>query len=124
MVHLDTGFLIRALVPGSPENRMLRAWIRDGATLAMSAVAWAELLCGPIEETHRDLAARVVPGVVPFTEHDARVAARLFNETERRRGSFVDCMIAAAALQAGASLATTNTSDFRRFEPAGLNLAV
>jgi len=124
MIHLDTGFLIRALVPESGENRTLRAWIGRGESLAMSAIAWAEVLCGPLEEAHADLAARVVPGVVPFAAADARVAARLFNETGRSRGSFVDCMIAAAVLRAGASLATTNPSDFRRFEPAGLSLAV
>lgn len=124
MIHLDTGFLIRALVAGSPEDRTLRAWIRRGETLGMSAIGWAEFLCGPVNESHLELAARFISAPVSFSEDDALVAARLFNDAGRRRGSFVDCMIAATALQTGASLATTNPSDFRRFEVAGLALAV
>ena len=124
MIHLDTGFLIRALVAGSPEDRILQAWIRNGETLGISAIVWAEFLCGPLEESHLNLTARVVSVRVPFTEDNALVAARLFNESGRRRGSFVDCMIAATALHMRASLATTNPSDFRRFEVAGLTLAV
>ena len=124
MIHLDTGFLIRALVGGSPEDRTLRTWIRDGEPLGISAIGWAEFLCGPLEESHLDLAARVVSVRVPFNEDSALVAARLFNESGRRRGSFVDCRVAATALQMGASLATSNPSDFRRFEVTGLTLAV
>ena len=59
----------------------------------------------------------------PFGADAAPVAARLFNETGRRRNSLADCMIAATALQAGAELATADLSDFRRFESLGLRLA-
>lgn len=38
-------------------------------------------------------------------------------------GSLPDCMIAATALVDGASIATVNVTDFRRFEEFGLELA-
>jgi predicted nucleic acid-binding protein len=120
MIHLDTSFLIRGLVPGSAQDRALRKWLGEGERLGMSAVAWAELLCGPLAESHRELAARIVPERVPFLEEDAVVGARLFNESGRRRGSLMDCMIAASALRAGEPLATANASDFRRFATQGL----
>ncbi len=88
----------------------------------MSAIAWAELLCGPVEAGHLDLAGRVVSERVPFLEEDALLSARLFNESGRRRGSLMDCMIAASALRATAALATANVSDFRRFAAHGLAL--
>lgn len=61
--------------------------------------------------------------VVPFSDDDASLAASLFNATGRRRGSLVDCMIAAAALRARAEIATANASDFDRFAAHGLRLA-
>jgi predicted nucleic acid-binding protein len=120
MIHLDTSFLIRGLVHGSAEDRALRKWLRDGERLGMSAVAWTELLCGPLAASHLDLATHVVSERVPFLEEDAVVSARLFNESGRRRGSLMGCMIAASALRAGEPLATANVSDFRRFTTQGL----
>jgi predicted nucleic acid-binding protein len=123
VIHLDTSFLVRALAAGSPEDGRLRTWLSDGEPLGMSAVAWAEFLCGPVEPSGVELVARVVPDPVPFAEGEAVLAARLFNESGRHRGSLADCMIAATAIRAGAALATENPKDFRRFEPAGLALA-
>jgi len=123
MIHLDTSFMILGLVPGSGQDRKLRHWLQGGETVAMSTIAWAELLCGPMPLDLLGVATRVVSERVPFLEDDAQLSAQLFNETGRRRGSFVDCMIAAAALRAGAALATANIEDFRRFKSAGLALA-
>jgi len=123
MIHVDTSFLIHALAQGTGEDRAVREWLRSGEELAMSTVAWSELLCGPIEPPHAELAARVVTERIPFGEEDAVLAARLFNQTGRRRGSLIDCMIAAAALRSEAMLATANPSDFRRFEVYGLTIA-
>lgn len=122
MIHLDTGFLIRALVRNSPQDIKLRSWLRSNAELGISSVAWAEFLCGPIDQRDADLASRILPDRPPFTDKDAAEAARLFNLSGRRRGTFIDCMIAAVALGADASLATTNPDDFRRLEPAGLKI--
>lgn len=121
-VHLDTSFLIHALGAGSPADRQLRDWIREGATLAVSAIAWTEFLCGPVEDRDRELAKELLGDPVAFGEAESREAARLFNETGRRRGSLMDCMIAASAIAAGARLATSDVAHFRRFERAGLTL--
>lgn len=122
MIHLDTGFLIRALVRNSAEDLSLRSWLRARTQVGISCIAWAEFLCGPIETSDVDIAARILDDRVPFVEEDADMAARLFNLSGRRRGTLIDCMIAAVALRIGASLATTNSEDFRRLQSAGLKV--
>ena len=122
MIHLDTSFLIRALDAGSPQDLQLRSWIASGETLGMSAVAWAEFLCGPLRPSALAVADGIVGPRAGFTTREARVAARLFNESGRRRGSLIDCMIAATALGEGARIATVNVRGFRRFEAFGLRL--
>jgi predicted nucleic acid-binding protein len=122
MIHLDTSFLIRALASGLPEDGLMRAWLREAQTLGMSAVAWAEFLCGPVDAPIAELASRLVPDRPPFAAEDAVLAAKLYNGAGRRRGSLLDCMIAATAVRAGAALATSNPHDFRRFEAEGLRI--
>ncbi len=123
MIHLDTSFLIRALIRGSAEDQRLRSWLVAREALGMSAIAWTEFLCGPVEATLLSLVTELVTERVPFSEDESAVAAALFNASGRRRGSLIDCMIAAAAIRAGAPLATANSGDFRRFRAAGLRLA-
>ncbi len=122
MIHLDTSFLIRALLPGSPEDASLRGWLRRGAPVGANAVVWAELLCGPLTAREAELARLVVGEPVPLRGDDAALAASLYNATGRRRGSLADCMVAAAAIRSEAELATTNEADFARFVPLGLRL--
>jgi predicted nucleic acid-binding protein len=122
VIHLDTSFLIRALTRGSPEDRRLRAWLREATSVGISAVSWAGFLCGPVEATDVALAARIVGDPVEFTADDSAGTARLFNLAGRRRGSFTDCMIAAVALRVGASMATANPDDFGDFEAVGLEI--
>jgi predicted nucleic acid-binding protein len=123
MIHLDTSFLIKALVPQSSEDTQLREWLRIKESFAMSAIAWTEFLCGPLDDSSLALARRLVPSIVDYTDIQSTLAARLFNETGRRRGSMVDCMIAASAIDANAPMATANTGDFRRFVDFGLVIA-
>lgn len=122
MIQLDTSFLIRALVPGTPEDGLLRRWLQERTPLAVSAVVWTEFLCGPLRAREIQLAARVVGAVLPYGADEAAVAAELFNRSGRRRGSLVDCMVAASALGRDAALATSNPADFRRFEARGLKV--
>ncbi len=123
MIHLDTSFLIRALIRGTPEDLALRRWIKAGEPLVVSTVAWAEFRCGPLHQLELAAAAAIVDRHREFTRDDAETAARLYNESGRRRGSLMDCMIAAVALADGAAVATSNTPDFQRLGELGVTLA-
>ncbi|MFU8821418.1 MAG: type II toxin-antitoxin system VapC family toxin [Gammaproteobacteria bacterium] len=122
-IHLDTCFLIRALVPGTDADHRLRKWLRDGHRLCMDSIAWTEFLCGPVQPDERELAEQVVTERVSYGEAEAQRAAELFNASGRRRGTRADCMIAATAVERDAALATLNRDDFRCFEAFGLRLA-
>ena len=120
MIHLDTSFLVQAIAGVATCERPLRRWLEQGEELAMSAVAWAEFLCGPLGPAEQPLAVRFITLRVPLQEQHAVLAARLYNG--RRRGSLVDCLIAATAIRSGARLATANPADFRRFLGEGLRM--
>lgn len=122
MIHLDTSFLIRSLVRGSAEDRHLRSWIAAGELLGVAAPAWAEFLCGPVGPVEVAAAMRILGQPVSFAADEAEETARLFNLTGRKRGSLVDCMIAATAVRAGAAVATCNAADFRKLQAAGLRI--
>jgi predicted nucleic acid-binding protein len=122
VIHLDTSFLIRGLARNSPEDQQLRTWIREGTALGISAISWAEFLCGPVRANAVELATVIVHEPVPFVAADSTRTAQLFELAGRRRGSLADCMIAATAMRVGASLATANLSDFSRFAAAGLRI--
>ena len=122
MIHLDTSFLIHALVPSSRADKGLRSWLRDGDDLAISSVAWAEFLCGPVGAGEVDAVRAMFREIAPYTGADSEMTARLFNLGRRRRGTLADCMIAAVAIRAGAPLATTNPRDFERFASESLTI--
>lgn len=122
MIHLDTSFLIRALIQGSPQDVLLRRWIRAGEPLGMSAIAWVEFLCGPVDGDQVQLASQIITERTNFSEDHAVIASRLFNASGRRRGTLIDCMIAATAVAADAQLATENVTDFRRFQKSGVQI--
>ncbi len=81
----------------------------------MSAIGWTEFLCGPLDQRQLALAEAIVGEPEPFLVQDSIQTAELFNLSGRRRGSLLDCMIAAIAIRLDASLATSNRDDFRRF---------
>ena len=123
MIHLDTNFLIQALVPSSAAEAKLQTWKKDGEALAISSIARSEFLCGPLTQNDETLAQTLFPAPEPFLASDAYKAAELFNATGRRSRSLADCQIAAVALRCSARLATGNASDFAHFQNVGLTLA-
>jgi len=124
VIHLDTNFLIGALLSGSTESTTLLAWLRRHEPVTVSAVVWAEFLCGPVGAADIATASEIFGKPVPFDGNAATTAALLFNAGKRRRGSLADCMIAGAALVGGGRLATNNRADFERFQEHGLVLEV
>jgi predicted nucleic acid-binding protein len=122
MIHVDTSFLIPALQIGSSQERQLLVWLDGAGGVALSVVAWAEFLCGPLPAEAAALARVLLGKPVPLSASAAERAAQLFTQSGRRRGSLLDCFIAATAIEAGAQLATGNPRDFARFESAGLEL--
>lgn len=107
MIHLDTNYLIRLAVPGSTEANRVDQWLAAGESLATSALAWTEFLNGPVQPREISLVQAIIASrIVSFDQTAAALAADLFNKTGRRRGSRVDCLIAATALASSAELAT------------------
>jgi predicted nucleic acid-binding protein len=123
MIHLDTSFVIRSLARDTAEAAQLTEWLEAGRTFGMSAIAWAELMCGPLAPDEHAFVRALVPEPMPLGTSDAESGARLFNAVGRRRGSLIDCLIAASAISVGVALATSNRADFERFVPHGLELA-
>lgn len=123
MIHLDTSFLIQALVPGSAPGTKLQTWLTSGEDLGISSIAWSEFLCGPLTTEHTVLVEILFATPEPFLASDAAKAAELFNATGRRSRSLADCQIAAVALRCTARIATSNLPDFALFQSHGLMLA-
>jgi predicted nucleic acid-binding protein len=123
MIHLDTNYHIGLAVPGSSPAQNVDNWLAAGETLAASTLAWTEFLNGPVSADEIALVESVIEGnLIAFEKPKAALAAQLCNQAGRRRGSRFDCLIAAAAILAGAQLATENTKDFEPFVPFGLKL--
>ena len=70
------------------------------------------------------LTEQLIDQVLPFGTEDAELASEVFNRSGRRRGSLMDCMVAACALRRDVPLATANPSDFKRMEASGLRVVV
>jgi predicted nucleic acid-binding protein len=123
MIHLDTNYLIGLAVRGSSPAQNVDKWLAAGESLAASALAWTEFLNGPVSADEIALVESVIEGsLVAFEKPTAVLAAQLFNQGGRRRGSRFDCLIAATAILAKANLATEIKKDFELFVPFGLKL--
>ena len=124
MIHLDANFLIAGVNRTSGEARAIERWLQRGESLACSTITWSEFLNGPVSPAQIATAREFLSaGFADFEEVHAVRAADLFNGTGRSRRLKFDCLIAAAAMVAGADFATCNVDDFRLFVPHGLVLA-
>ncbi len=124
MIHLDTNYLIGLLVKGSSQAVEVDGWLAAGDLLAASAIAWTEFLNGPVTAAEVSRVEAVLQSrIIPFSQAEAVMAAELFNQTGRRRGSRFDCLVAATAAVARAEIATVNQADFKPFLPHGVKLA-
>ena len=125
MIHRDANYLIGLPVKGSVIALEVDEWLAAGESFAASAIAWTEFLNGPVTPLEVSRAEAVLESrIIPFGKAEAVLAAQLFNQTGRRRGSRFDCLIAATAILAQGEVATVNESDFKVFVPHGLKLAV
>jgi predicted nucleic acid-binding protein len=122
-IALDANYLVKGLVRGTAASQQIRAWVQEGYGMAMSAVAWSEYLCGPVDSAVIPAARQLVRHVDALDVEDAEMAARLLNDSGRRSRSHTDCMIAAHAIRRDLVFATLNASDFRPFQRFGLRLA-
>src|SRR5947208_5471357 len=99
MIHLDTNYLIGLAVRGSSPAENVDKWLAANESFAASALVWTEFLNGPVSVDEIALVESVIEErVIPFERPTAVLAAQLFNQTGRRRGSRFDCLIAATAI--------------------------
>ncbi len=122
IVALDANFVVAALIQGTAASKQIETWVRRGWQMQISAVAWSEYMCGPVEPHIASIARRLVGIIDVFTAEEAELTAKLFNATGRRSRSHADCMIAAHAIRRDAVLATADAPDFRVFRKFGLRL--
>ena len=122
MICLDTNYLIRALIRGTPDATRVEAWIASGEILILPTVAWYEFLCGCTDEEEQLALALLTGGLHPFGDKEARISARNFRSLKTARHLRVDAMIAGTAMAANARLATNNRADFKPFVAHGLKL--
>jgi len=122
MIHLDTNVLI-ALPLLARQRHALTLRIGKGEQVATSSLAWFEYVCGPVAESEQHLVrAAIGAQILDVDEAIAERAAALFNHAGRTRSLRTDSLIAAAAILAGAELATCNAQDFAPFTAHGLTL--
>jgi len=120
---LDTNACI-ALINGSPPNvrPRLEQALKDGASVAVSAVVAFELWYGAAKSARRQANRRLETffagplELVPFDDEDARAAGEVRAALESAGtpiGAY-DLLIAGQALRYDATLVTANTAEFSR----------
>jgi predicted nucleic acid-binding protein len=112
--HLDTDFLIKALMSAGEERDVLRRISDSLVEVEMSALAWYEFCRGPRTPEQEAVARSFLEaeGVIAFDEDLAAKAAALFLQLGSPRRRAFDVAIAATAIARGARLLTSNTRDY------------
>jgi predicted nucleic acid-binding protein len=116
--HLDTDFLVKALLGDGPERELLRAISDSPDEIEMSALAWYEFCRGPRLPQQEAVARSYLEaeGVVQFDESAAARAADIFRRLGSPRRRAADVAIAAVAIGREARLLTGNTRDYSGIE--------
>ena len=124
MIYLDTNILIEISHRIESTLDYVGRLLDTNIPMASSSVAWMEFCCGNnVSEDEQHAILKVINNTIhPFDQEQAYIAAKLFHQTGRKRGSQGDCMIAAAAIHQQSSIATRNLKDFEKFTPHGLKI--
>ena len=122
--HLDTDFLLKALLSRGPERILLRRISDSNAEIEMSAIAWYEFCRGPRLPEQEALGRSFLEtdGVVAFDEKLAIAASDVFRRLGRPRKRAADVAIAVTAMARDARLLSGNTRDYAGID--GLRLGV
>jgi predicted nucleic acid-binding protein len=123
MIHVDTNLLIASIDPTHEHARLWPELIASGDSFGASAIAWTEFRALPVSHDQlRALDQLLLGGILAYERSQADLAGEMFQKTGARRKNRLDTMIAAAAILAGANLATVNQTDFEAFRAFGLKL--
>ncbi len=123
ILHLDTNCLIDLLLGNGKTIKILKEKLLSEWICMTSAMAWHEFVCGPVlNEQKKDIFDFLEGRILPVDAKTAELAADLFNQSGRKKGSKPDCIIAATAILHQAELLTWNHSDFKNFKSYGLIL--
>lgn len=100
---------------GARPNRLDHEWKPIGS--------WTEFRSLPVSHDQlRALDQLLLGGILAYERSQADLAGEMFQKIGARRRNRLDAMIAAAAILAGANLATVNQTDFEPFRAFGLKL--
>ena len=112
--HLDTDYLVKALLGAGRERDRLRQLADSDVAIEISALAWYEFGRGPRTPEQLAIARSVLEddGVIAFDDDLATQAAELFRQLGSPRKRAFDIAIATTAIIRGARLLTGNTRDY------------
>ncbi|MBL7169260.1 type II toxin-antitoxin system VapC family toxin [Candidatus Bathyarchaeota archaeon] len=124
MIILDTDVLIEIFDRDSERgDEALEAITSSGEDVATTAISLHEILYG-LEKYAKPIKDVLLLPAFPYTKRDAQTSARMETDAEADGMSTrrTDAMIAAVAVNHGATLFTFNVRHFKPLEKMGLKL--